>query len=148
MSPGKNLYINITYLKVQDQTFYLLLCVDQSSSYLVCILFQNISAENVREFLLTLFGIMSISSVLISDGGPENSKLVTNCLTNLGITHKRISPGASGQNSAESNIKVVRHTVQKLIYQYLQDNQTIDYLTLSQICVICCTLINESRPFG
>ena len=148
LAAGKNIYVDITYVKVLNVTFYLFLLVDQASSYLICKLFKEISVKSVTEFLLTLFGIITLNDCIISDSGAENSKTLSESLLSLGIRHKRIAPHASNQNSAESNINVFRHSLKRLISNSLQNNLKLDYMTLSKLCIITCSLINETAPFN
>ena len=148
LSSGKNLFVDITYLKVGTVTFYLFLLVDQASSFIMCKLFDCISVKLVREFLLTLFGIISLTECIVSDSGPENTQILTESLQSLGIKHKKISPYNSNQNSAESNIRVFRHSLKKLINNSLQNQLKIDYLILSKLCVITANLINASCPYN
>ena len=148
LSSGKNIFVDITYLKVLNETFYLFLLVDQASSYVMCKLFEQISVKLVTEVLLTLFGIISLNECIISDSGPENSKVLSESLKSLGIKHKRVSPHASNQNNAESNINVFRHSLKRLISNSLQNNLKLDYMTLSKLCVITCSLINETCPYN
>ena len=145
---GKHLYVDITYLKVGTITWYLFLIVDQASGFIMCKLFECISVKLVREFLLTLFGIISLTECVISDSGPENTQILTQSLQALGIRHKKISPYNSNANLAESNIRVFRHSLKKLINNSLHNQLKIDYLLLSKLCVITANLINSSCPYN
>ena len=91
-------------MKTSNNTNFLFLLVDQASNYIICKLFKTISVENVTNFLLDIHGIISLSNILVSDSGAENSQLLTDSLLALNIEHRRISPGASHQNNAESSI--------------------------------------------
>ena len=115
MQSGKNLFGDIIYVKMNKTTNYLFLVCDQASSFLTVKLFDFISVQKVTEFLMTLFGIISLTNCIVSDSGSENSQLLTDSLLALGIEHKRILPGASYQNSAESSIKLFRHSLEKII---------------------------------
>ena len=103
------------YLNVRKMTFYLFLLLDQASSHLIAKLFKEISVNNVKEYLLSLFGIIGLNETLISDSGPENSEVLTSALETSGVRQKRISPGASDQNNSNSNIRVFRATLKKMI---------------------------------
>ena len=148
LASNKNFYCDITYLQVLQKTFYVFLLVDQASSYIITKLFESISVKNVRDYLLTLYGIIGLNECLISDSGPENSEILSKSLQSLGIKHKRISPFASDQNNSESNIRVFRFTIKKMISNCLQNKLTLDYMTLSKICIITSNIINQTCPYN
>ena len=148
MAANKNLYCDIAYLNVCNITYYVFILCDQASSYLIVKLFDKISVQNVHDYLLTLYGIIGLNQCLVSDSGGENSELVSKCLQSLGIRHKRISPMASDQNTVESNIRVFRYTIEKMISNCLKDKLRLDFPTLSKLCIITASIIKESSPYN
>ena len=148
LASGKHFFIDIAYLKTGNATHYLLLVCDQASSYLICKLFDCISVKLVTDFMLTIFSIISLTNCIISDSGSENSQLLTDSLLALGIRHKRISPGASSQNNAESSIRLFRHSLKKIINNSSQNGLKIDFGVLNKLCLIACNLVNECPPYN
>ena len=148
LASGKNLYIDITFLRTGDMTNYLFLVCDHASSYLICKLFDCISVKLVTDFMLKIFSIISLTNCIISDSESEHSKLLTESLLSLGVRHKRIAPGASDQNSCESSIKLFRHSLKKLVNNSAQNGLKIDFLVLNKLCLISCNLVNESPPYN
>ena len=55
---------------------------------------------------------------------------------------------ASDQNNSESNIRVFRFTVKKMITHCLQEKLKVDFETLSKLCVIAASIINETSPYN
>ena len=148
LQSGKNLYIDITYVKTNNITNYLFLVCDQASSFIICKLFNQISVQKVTDYLMDLHGIISLTNCIISDSGAEHSQLLTDSLMALGVQHKRISPGASHQNSAESSIKLFRHSLKKLVNNSSQNGLKMDFAVLQKLCLIAANLVNETPSYS
>ena len=147
LASNKVFYCDIAYLTVVQKTYYVFLLVDLASSYVITKLFENISVKGVTEYMLTLYGIVGLNEFVVSDSGAENSEMLSKALQQLGIKHKKISPYASNQNSAESNIRVFRHTIKKMITNCIENQLQLDYLTLNKICIISSNIINQTCPY-
>ena len=148
LQSGKNWFCDIAYVKTASSTNYLFLMVDQASSFVICKLFPVISVQKVTDFLMDIHGVISLSNCLISDSGAEHSQLLTDSLLALNIEHKRISPGASHQNTAEPSIKLIRHSLRKLINSTTQNGLQLSFPILQKLCLIAANLVNESAPYS
>ena len=148
LSSGKNLYADIAYIKIKEKTYFIFLLVDMASSYLIAKVFDTISVLNVKDYMLTLYSIIGLNNCLISDSGAENSKILTETLQQLGIKHKRISPLASDQNTTESNIRIFRHVIKKLIASCQQDNLAINFSVVEKLGLIATNIINTTAPYN
>ena len=69
-------------------------------------------------------------------------------MRSVNIAHKRIAPGASYQNSAESSIKLFRHSLEKIINNSCQNGLTLVFINLNKLCLIAANLVNEAAPYN
>ena len=116
----------------------ILLCVDDFTSFVVCIPVVSATTEHILEALKTqLFAQFGIPKVIRSDQQASfyNSNMFAQTLTNLGIQLQATAVASPFSNSrAESQIKNIKHLMRKFLFQeHLVDkwDEHISILTAS-----------------
>jgi hypothetical protein len=99
----------------------ILLCVDDFSSYVVCIPLTTTTAEDILDGLKSqLFSQFGIPKVIRSDQQASfyNSTMFYETLTNMGIELTTTAVASPFSNSrAESQIKNIKHLMRKFLFQ-------------------------------
>ena len=112
----------------------ILLCVDDFTSFVVCIPVNSATTENVLEALKTqLFAQFGIPKIIRSDQQATfyNSNLFSQTLTNLGIQLQATAVASPFSNSrAESQIKNIKHLMRKFLYQEHLIENWDDYISI------------------
>ena len=117
--PGSIYHLDIAYLNVGSDTFYICVMVDTASNFLMARIFDTLSLSNVTHFFLDMISFSGLPLVIISDRGGENKSMLTASCLAAGVNHLWTTPDASHQNSyAEQSIETLRQIIRKLFTHY------------------------------
>jgi ribosomal protein L21E len=112
----------------------ILLCVDDFTSYVVCIPLKNTTAETILEGMKDkLFNQFGIPKIIRSDEQASfyNSNLFYETLTNMGIELTATAVASPFSNArAESQIKNIKHLTRKFLFQEGISDNWDDYLQI------------------
>ena len=118
--PGQTWHADtLTLPRSSAQYKYMLVLVEDLSSYIVCSPLKTLTAIETIKFLQTFLSIMPTPSLFRTDGSTQfKNEQVTSLLNKHGIKHEFSRPlNPSSNGSAEAAVKLVKQQLRNIIFQ-------------------------------